>query len=121
MWRNHIVSDTYEPGSTFKLMTVASGVETGTVSPESTFVCGGSMMVKGWDKPIRCHKTGGHGAQTLEQALMNSCNVAMMQISMKMGASNFYDYFEAFGMTQRPASTCPVRQTIKRSFTIKRH
>ena len=59
MWRNHIVSDTYEPGSTFKLMTVASGVETGTVSPESTFVCGGSMMVKGWDKPIRCHKTGG--------------------------------------------------------------
>lgn len=107
MWRNHIVSDTYEPGSTFKLMTVASGVETGTVSPESTFVCGGSMMVKGWDKPIRCHKTGGHGAQTLEQALMNSCNVAMMQISMKMGASNFYDYFEAFGMTQKTGIDLP--------------
>ncbi|MBS6547037.1 MAG: PASTA domain-containing protein [Butyricicoccus pullicaecorum] len=119
MWRNHIVSDTYEPGSTFKLMTVASGVETGTVSPESTFVCGGSMMVKGWDKPIRCHKTGGHGAQTLEQALMNSCNVAMMQISMKMGASNFYDYFEAFGMTQKTGIDLPGEANNKTLFYDK--
>lgn len=119
MWRNHIVSDTYEPGSTFKLMTVASGVETGTVSPESTFVCGGSMMVKGWDKPIRCHKTGGHGAQTLEQALMNSCNVAMMQISMKMGASNFYDYFEAFGMTQKTGIDLPSEANNKTLFYDK--
>ena len=119
MWRNHIVSDTYEPGSTFKLMTVASGVETGTVSPESTFVCGGSMMVKGWAKPIRCHKTGGHGAQTLEQALMNSCNVAMMQISMKMGASNFYDYFEAFGMTQKTGIDLPGEANNKTLFYDK--
>lgn len=107
MWRNHIVSDTYEPGSTFKLMTVASGVETNTVKPEDTFVCGGQMMIKGWDKPIKCHKTGGHGPQTLQQALMNSCNVAMMQISSKMGASNFYDYFEAFGMTEKTGIDLP--------------
>ena len=100
-------------------MTVASGVETGTVSPESTFVCGGSMMVKGWDKPIRCHKTGGHGAQTLEQALMNSCNVAMMQISMKMGASNFYDYFEAFGMTQKTGIDLPGEANNKTLFYDK--
>lgn len=101
MWRNHIVSDTYEPGSTFKLMTVATGLETHAISESDTFVCGGSMMIKGWDKPIKCHKTGGHGSQTLTQALMNSCNVAMMQIALKTTGESFFDYFEAFGLTEK--------------------
>lgn len=110
MWRNHIVSDTYEPGSTFKLMTVATGLETHAISADETFVCGGSMMVKGWDKPIKCHKTGGHGSQTLTQALMNSCNVAMMQIAFKITPASFYDYFEAFGLTDRTGVDLPGEQ-----------
>lgn len=98
MWRNHIVSDTYEPGSTFKLMTVATALESQTISKEDTFVCNGSMMVAGWNKPIKCHKTTGHGTQTLTEALMNSCNVAMMQIAFKTTPTTFYEYFEAFGL-----------------------
>ncbi len=107
MWRNHIVSDTYEPGSTFKLMTVATGLETHAVSESDSFVCGGSMMVKGWDKPIKCHKTGGHGSQTLTEALMNSCNVAMMQIAAKVTGGSFFDYFEAFGLTEKTGIDLP--------------
>lgn len=107
MWRNHIVSDTYEPGSTFKLMTVATGLESGAITEESGYFCGGSMNVAGWDKPIRCHNTGGHGQQTLTQALMNSCNVAMMQIAASTGAQTFHDYMEAFGLIEKTGVDLP--------------
>lgn len=107
MWRNHIVSDTYEPGSTFKLMTVATALESQTISKDDTFVCNGSMMVSGWDKPIKCHKTSGHGLQTLTEALMNSCNVAMMQIAFKTTPTTFYEYFEAFGLIGKTGIDLP--------------
>ena len=107
MWRNHIVSDTYEPGSTFKLMTVATALESQTISKDDTFVCNGSMMVAGWNKPIKCHKTSGHGTQTLTEALMNSCNVAMMQIAFKTTPTTFYEYFEAFGLIGKTGIDLP--------------
>lgn len=107
MWRNHIVSDTYEPGSTFKLMTVATALESGAITEEDTFFCGGSMNIAGWDKPIRCHNTGGHGQQTLTEALENSCNVAMMQIAAKVGAETYREYMEAFGLTERTGIDLP--------------
>ncbi len=105
MWRNHIVSDTYEPGSTFKLMTVAAALESGAITEDQTFFCGGVMHFKDWD--IKCHKTGGHGQQTLTQTLMNSCNVAMMQIAAATGANNFHNYMEAFGVTEKTGIDLP--------------
>jgi stage V sporulation protein D (sporulation-specific penicillin-binding protein) len=110
MWRNHIVSDFYEPGSTFKLMTVATGLETHAISEEDPFYCGGAMVIRGWDEPIKCHNTGGHGPQTLTEALMNSCNVAMMQIVFKITPAHFFDYFEAFGLTEKVGIDLPGEQ-----------
>lgn len=110
MWRNNIVSDTYEPGSTFKLMTVATALETQAIKPDDRFFCGGSMTVKGWPKPIKCHKVGGHGSQTLTEAVMHSCNVAMMQIAFKTGPEALYEYFEAFGLTEKSGIDLPGEQ-----------
>ena len=107
MWYNPVVSDTYEPGSTFKLMNVATAYELGVVHAEDTFYCGGSMMVGDWKEPIKCHNTNGHGSQTLTQAVMNSCNVAMMQIVAKTGRERFYDFFKAFGMNSRTGIDVP--------------
>lgn len=115
MWRNHIVSDTYEPGSTFKLMTVATALETQAIQPDDRFFCGGSMSVSGWPKPIKCHKVGGHGSQTLTEAVKNSCNVAMMQIVFKTGPEKFYEYFEAFGLTDKTGIDLPGEQKPSRS------
>ena len=97
-WRNPVIMDNYEPGSTYKLMTVASAYELGVVHKEDTFYCGGSMQVENWT--ISCHNTGGHGTLTLTEALMNSCNVAMMQIAAKTGLERFYEFHKAFGMTE---------------------
>ena len=97
MWRISPVSDSYEPGSTFKLFTVASAYEEHAVKETDSFVCGGRLQVDS-KTSISCHKKGGHGAQTLTQALMNSCNVAMMNISFKLGADKFFEYFDAFGL-----------------------
>ncbi len=105
-WRNPVVSDNYEPGSTFKLMTVASAYELGTAHEEDTYYCGGSMQVETWT--ISCHNTGGHGTQTLTEALMNSCNVAMMQIAEKTGKERFYQFFKAFGMTEPTGIDLPA-------------
>lgn len=105
-WRNPVVSDNYEPGSTFKLMTVASAYELGTAHEQDTYVCGGSMQVENWT--IRCHNTGGHGTQTLTEALMNSCNVAMMQIAEKTGEDRFYQFLKAFGMTEPTGIDLPA-------------
>ena len=105
-WRNPVVSDNYEPGSTFKLMTVASAYELGTAHEQDTYVCGGSMQVENWT--ISCHNTGGHGTQTLTEALMNSCNVAMMQIAEKTGKDRFYQFLKAFGMTEPTGIDLPA-------------
>ena len=97
-WRSKALNDTYEPGSTFKAMVVAAALEEGVVTANSTFVCNGSYTVA--DSTIKCHawKTGGHGVQTLAEAVENSCNPAFIQIGLKLGAETFYDYLEAYGM-----------------------
>lgn len=102
MWRNKAVEDMYEPGSTFKPVTVAMALEEGVVSADSSFYCGGSYMVPGdQDEGRKCWKTEGHEMQTLTQSLQHSCNVAMMQIAQKVGAERFYDYVDAFGFNEK--------------------
>lgn len=97
-WRNKAISDTYEPGSTFKIVTLAIGLNEGVITPNDHFYCGGSVPVPGRDKPVKCWKTTGHGDQTLVQALQHSCNVAFTNIGMKIGEDAFYKYCEAFGL-----------------------
>ena len=106
-WRNPVVSDNYEPGSTFKLMTVATAYELGEVDENSSFYCGGSLMVGDWKEPINCANTSGHGMQTLTEALMNSCNVAMMQIVQKVGMARFYEFYKAFGLLDQTGIDLP--------------
>ena len=96
-WRNKALSDTYEPGSTFKIITLAMGLESGAITMDSSFYCGGSLMVAGREDPLNCWNTGGHGTETLTQAIMNSCNVALVNIGQLVGAERFYDYVRAFG------------------------
>lgn len=106
MWKIKPVTDMYEPGSVFKLLTVASAYEEQAVNQNSTFFCGGSLRVDS-ETVIRCHKREGHGQQTLTEALMNSCNVAMMQIVSQLGADAFYEYFDAFGLLGRTGIDLP--------------
>ncbi|MFB0921676.1 MAG: penicillin-binding transpeptidase domain-containing protein [Oscillospiraceae bacterium] len=96
-WRNKAISDTYEPGSVFKIITLSMALNEGVVSPSDTFYCGGTVDVPGRNEPINCWKAGGHGSQTLVQALQHSCNVAFVNIGLRVGAEKFYDYAEAFG------------------------
>ena len=96
-WRNKALSDTYEPGSTFKIITLAMALEEGKTGLGDSFYCGGSTTVQGRTNPIRCWKSGGHGSQTLTQAVQHSCNVAFVNIGQRVGAERFYDYCEAFG------------------------
>ncbi len=107
MWYNPVVTDNYEPGSTFKLMNVATAYELGLVHKEDTFFCGGSMMVGDWTRPIKCWKTGGHGSLTLTETLVNSCNVGMMQIVQKTGLDRFYEFYKAFGLTTQTGVDLP--------------
>ncbi len=100
-WRNKALSDTYEPGSTFKIITLSMALEEGAVTPASSFYCGGSVTVKGRSSPIRCWKSGGHGSQNLTQAVQHSCNAAFVNIGLRVGAERFYDYCEAFGFLER--------------------
>ena len=100
-WRNKAISDTYEPGSTFKIITLAMALEEGVVDLDSTFYCGGSVSVPGRNTPVRCWKSGGHGSHTLTQAVQHSCNVAFVNIGLRVGAERFYDYAEAFGFFDR--------------------
>lgn len=101
MWRNKAISDTYEPGSTFKIITLAMALEEGVVDAGSSFYCGGSTSVIGRNTPVRCWKSGGHGSQTLTQAVQHSCNVAFVNIGQRIGEERFYDYAEAFGFFER--------------------
>lgn len=98
MWRNGCINDTYEPGSTFKIITSSACLEEGVVSLDDTFICPGYRIVE--DRKIRCHKTGGHGTETFVQGLQNSCNPVFMDIGMRLGSDRFYDYFEQFGLLE---------------------
>ena len=114
-WRNKALSDTYEPGSTFKIITLSMALEEGKVSPGDAFYCGGSTMVTGRGTPIRCWKSGGHGSQTLTQAVQHSCNVAFVNIGLRVGAERFYDYCEAFGflkLSEDPDASLTARTGI---------
>ncbi len=96
MWRNGCINDTYEPGSTFKIITAAASLEEGVVDLDDTFVCPGYRIVE--DRKIRCHKVGGHGAETFVQGIQNSCNPVFIDIGLRLGADRFYDYFDQFGL-----------------------
>lgn len=96
-WRNKALSDTYEPGSTFKIITLSMALEEGAVDLNSSFYCGGNVSVLGRTSPIRCWKTQGHGSQNLTQAVQHSCNAAFVNIGQRVGAEKFYEYCEAFG------------------------
>ena len=96
MWRNGCINDTYEPGSTFKIVTAAACLEEGVVSLDDTFVCPGYRIVE--DRKIRCHKVGGHGTETFVEGIQNSCNPVFMDIGLRLGGDRFYDYFEQFGL-----------------------
>ena len=104
-WRNKAISDTYEPGSTFKIITLAMALEEGVVSENSSFYCGGSMNVLGRGTPLKCWKHGGHGSQTLTQAVQHSCNVAFVNIGQLVGEEKFYEYAEGFGFIERTVDT----------------
>lgn len=107
LWRNYNISDTYEPGSTFKVVTVAAALEEEIIKKTEPFYCGGYRNFKGLDEPIRCWKREGHGAENLEQALANSCNPAMMDIGAKMGQELFYKYLRAFGFGEQTKIDLP--------------
>lgn len=96
MWRNGCINDTYEPGSTFKIITSSACLEEGVVSLSDSFSCPGYRMVE--DRKIRCHKVGGHGAESFVQGLQNSCNPVFIDIGLRLGADRFYDYFKQFGL-----------------------
>lgn len=96
MWRNGCINDTYEPGSTFKIITSSACLEEGVVKLDDRFSCPGYKMVE--DRKIRCHKVGGHGAETFVQGIQNSCNPVFIEIGMRLGTDNFYKYFEQFGL-----------------------
>ena len=98
MWRNGCINDTYEPGSTFKIITSAACLEEGVVSLDDTFVCPGYRIVE--DRKIRCHKVGGHGTENFVEGIQNSCNPVFMDIGLRLGSERFYDYFEQFGLLQ---------------------
>ena len=99
MWRDKAVSDTYEPGSTFKILTAAMALEENVVNEESNFFCPGFKNVA--DRKIECSNTSGHGAQTFFEGVKNSCNPVFMEIGLAMGATTFMEYFSAFGLTEK--------------------
>ena len=99
-WRNKALSETYEPGSVFKIITLAMALESGAVDMDTTFYCGGSINVVGRDTPLNCWSSG-HGDETLTQAVMNSCNIAFVNIGQRVGAERFYEYIRAFGFFEK--------------------
>lgn len=99
MWRNWCVSDTYEPGSIFKIITTSAALEEGLVSLEEQFYCPGYITVE--DRKIRCHKNGGHGSENFVEGLWNSCNPVFIDVGLRIGADRFYEYFEQFGLMSK--------------------
>ncbi len=112
-WNNKCVTDTYEPGSTAKILTTAIAIEEGVSSTTEMFRCTGSYKVKGWGKPIKCHKTSGHGSVSFAEALQQSCNPVMMNLAERIGISKFSSYFSSFGLTEKtwldlPGEASPI-------------
>ncbi|MCM1064165.1 MAG: penicillin-binding transpeptidase domain-containing protein [Eubacterium sp.] len=105
IWRNGCINDTYEPGSTFKIITAAAGLEAGVVTTESTFNCPGFIVVD--DRKIRCHKVAGHGTQDFTHAMMNSCNPALITLGLRLGLDSYYEYFENFGLKTKTGIDLP--------------
>ena len=105
MWRNRCINDTYEPGSTFKIITAAAGLEAGVVHLDDKFSCPGFRIVE--DRKIRCHKVGGHGAETFLQGAMNSCNPVFIDVGQRLGVDSFYHYFEQFGLLGKTGIDLP--------------
>ena len=106
-WRNRCVSDGYEPGSTFKLITLASALDSGAVTLNDSFYCGGQEKFTGREQILNCWKSAGHGAQTTAQALGNSCNIAFGHIGLRMGGDTFYDYLKSFGVMEKTGVDLP--------------
>lgn len=105
MWRNGCINDTYEPGSIFKVITAAAGLEEKVVDVESSFSCPGFIVVE--DRRIRCHKTIGHGSENFLQGTMNSCNPVFVTVGLRLGSDRFYNYFEKFGLLQKTGIDLP--------------
>ena len=105
IWRNGCINDTYEPGSTFKIITAAAGLEQGVITPQSQFSCPGFIIVE--DRKIRCHKVAGHGGQDFTHCMMNSCNPALISVGLLLGVDTYYDYFERFGLLTRTGVDLP--------------
>lgn len=105
MWRNRCINDTYEPGSTFKIITAAAGLEQGVVKLTDQFSCPGFRIVE--DRKIRCHKVGGHGGETFLQGAMNSCNPVFIDVGQRLGVDSFYHYFQQFGLLGKTGIDLP--------------
>lgn len=105
MWRNPCINDTYEPGSTFKIITAAAGLEAGVVGLNDTFSCPGFRVVE--DRKIRCHKVGGHGSETFFKGVINSCNPVFIDVGQRLGVDSFYHYFQQFGLMGKTGVDLP--------------
>ncbi len=105
MWRNRCINDTYEPGSTFKIITASAGLEEKVVSPEDSFFCPGYILVG--DRRIRCHKRTGHGSETFVQGAMNSCNPVFIEVGLRLGVDGMYKYFQQFGLLEKTGVDLP--------------
>ena len=100
-WRNRVISDGYEPGSTFKVMTMAAALDCGAIDLNTSFHCSGSEQIPGRAQRLHCWRSTGHGAEKTPQALQNSCNIAFAHIALKLGGERFYEYIEKFGVTEK--------------------
>lgn len=109
MWRNGCINDTYEPGSTFKIITAAAGLEEGVVTEKENFSCPGYIVVN--NRKIRCHKTSGHGSEDFVHAVMNSCNPVFVSLGLRLGPQKYYEYFEKFGLKQKTGIDLPGEAT----------
>ena len=105
MWRNGVINDTYEPGSTFKIITATAALEAGAVTVNDTFSCPGFIIVE--DRKIRCHKTSGHGGENFIQATMNSCNPVFVDVGLRLGVDKYYSYFQQFGLKDKTGVDLP--------------
>ena len=105
MWRNPTINDTYEPGSTFKIITMAAGLSQGVVDLDDQFNCPGYKIVE--DRRIHCHKRTGHGAENFVQGAMNSCNPVFIEVGLRLGAETYYDYFQKFGLMEKTGIDLP--------------
>lgn len=112
MWQNKVITDTYEPGSVFKVVTASSALEEGTATLDSSYYCGGVVEFADGAKtlPIHCHRRSGHGMQSFTEALVNSCNPAFMQIGQDLGTEKFFEYYQLYGLTEKTGIDLPAER-----------